>query len=115
TFTRVRPDSLTARSTELQTYFASVLRALLAHGKDYLTKHEFDRLLEQRVLDYYQFLSASILRGRDREFWAYHKAQLDQTTGFSWARLAGVIIRSAAQKPAAILKKLRGQKPGQAA
>jgi glycosyltransferase involved in cell wall biosynthesis len=115
TFTRIRPDSLTARSAELQTYFASVLRALLAHGRDYLTAEEFDRLLDQRVLDYYQFLSASLLRGRDRAFWSYHKAQLDATTGFSWARLATVIIRSAAQKPGAVLKKLRGQKPGQEA
>jgi glycosyltransferase involved in cell wall biosynthesis len=115
TFTRVRPDSLTARSAELQTYFASVLRALLAHGRDYLTEQEFDRLLDQRVMDYYQFLSASLLRGRDRAFWSYHKAQLDATTGFSWARLAAVIIKSAAQKPAAVLKKLRGQKRGQAA
>ena len=115
TFTRVRPGSLTAQSAELQTYFASVLRALLAHGRDYLTQEEFDRLLEQRILDYYQFLSASLLRGRDRAFWAYHKAQLDATTGFSWGRLAGVIIRSAAQKPAAVLKKLRGHKSGQAA
>jgi glycosyltransferase involved in cell wall biosynthesis len=115
TFTRVRPGSLTAQSAELQTYFASVLRALLAHGRDYLTPEEFDRLLEQRVLDYYQFLSASLLRGRDRAFWAYHKAQLDATTGFSWARLAAVIVRSAAQKPAAVLKKLRGQKRGHAA
>jgi hypothetical protein len=111
----VRPGSLPAQSAELQTYFASVLRALLAHGRDYLTPEEFDRLLEQRVLDYYQFLSASLLRGRDRAFWAYHKAQLDATTGFSWARLAAVIVRSAAQKPAAVLKKLRGQKRGHAA
>lgn len=115
TFTRLRPGSRTAQSAELQTYFASVLRALLAHGRDYLTQEEFDRLLEQRVLDYYQFLSASLLRGRDRAFWAYHKAQLDATTGFSWSRLAAVIIRSAAQKPAAVLKKLRGQRSGQAA
>jgi hypothetical protein len=106
----VRPDSLTAQSTELQTYFASVLRALLAHGRDYLTKPEFDRLLDQRVSDYYQFLSTSLLRARDRGFWAYHKAQLDATTGFSWVRLAAVILKSAAQKPGAILEKLRSQK-----
>jgi glycosyltransferase involved in cell wall biosynthesis len=118
TFTRVRPDSLTARSAELQTYFASTLRALIAHGRDYLAPEEFDRLLDQRLSEYYQFLSANLLRGRGRTFWAYHKAQLDATTGFSWARLAGVILKSAAraaQKPGVVFDKLRGQKRGSAA
>jgi glycosyltransferase involved in cell wall biosynthesis len=113
TFTRVRPNSLTARSTDLQTYFAGGLRALLAHGHDYLTPKEFDSLLDQRLTDYYQFLSANLLRGRNRAFWAYHKAQLDATTGFSWSRLAAVIMRSAAraaQNPGVVLEKFRSQK-----
>jgi glycosyltransferase involved in cell wall biosynthesis len=113
TFTRVRPNSLTARSAALQTRFAGGLRVLLAHGPDYLTPEEFDTLLDQQVTDYYQFLSANFLRGRDRAFWSYHKAQLDATIGFSWARLARVIMKSAAraaQKPGAVLEKLRAQK-----
>jgi len=113
TFTRVRPDSLTARSADLQTNFAGGLRALLAHGRDYLTQPEVDELLDQRVSDYYQFLSANLLRGRDRAFWKYHKAQLEATTGFSWARLAAVVARSAvhaAQKPGVVFERLRSQK-----
>jgi glycosyltransferase involved in cell wall biosynthesis len=113
TFTRVRPDSLTARSADLQTSFAGGLRTLLAHGQHYLTRQELDRLLEQRVADYYQFLSANLLRGRSRAFWAYHKAQLEETTGFSWARLAAMIARSAvhaAQNPGVAIERLRSQK-----
>src|SRR5215813_60390 len=97
TFTRVRPNSLTARSADLQTYFAGGLRALLAHGHDYLTQEEYNSLLERRLTDYYQFLAANLLRGRDLAFWAYHKSQLDATTGFSWSRLASVIMKSAAR------------------
>ena len=115
TFTRIRPGSLTARSTELQTYFASTLRALLAHGRDYLTPEEFDRLLDRRLSDYYQFLSASLLRVRNRAFVGTIRPQLDATTGFSWARLGAVILKSAAQKPAAVLKRLRGERHGAAA
>jgi glycosyltransferase involved in cell wall biosynthesis len=113
TYTRVRPDSLTARSVDLQTNFGGGLRALLGHGRDYLTQEELDRLLDQRLSDYYQFLSANLLSGRNRAFWTYHKAQLDATTGFNWARLAAVIIRSSARaalNPKVVLAKLRSRR-----
>jgi glycosyltransferase involved in cell wall biosynthesis len=110
TYTRVRPDSLTAQSTDLQTYFAGRLRTLLTHGRTYLTQQEFDSLLERRLSDYYHFLGTNILRGRDRAFWTYHKSQLDALTGFSWARLAAMIARGAVhavRKPGVVFEMLR--------
>jgi glycosyltransferase involved in cell wall biosynthesis len=113
TYTRVRPDSLTAQSADLQTYFAGRLRTLLTHGHTYLTQQEFDSLLERRLSDYYYFLSTSLLRGRNRAFWTYHKSQLDSLTGFSWTRLAAMIVRGAvhaARKPGVVFEMFRSQK-----
>ena len=78
---------------------SAVCFALLAHRRDCLTPEEFDRLLDRRLSDYYQFLSASLLRDRNRAFWAYHKVQLDATTGFSWARLGAVILKARRRNP----------------
>jgi glycosyltransferase involved in cell wall biosynthesis len=89
TFTRERPGSLSAVSTELNTHVAGMLHAIVAYGADYLTPQEFKLCLDRHLRGYYDFLGKSLMLGRDKSFWAYHKQVLiDADAGFSRSRLA---------------------------
>lgn len=79
TYTRVRPDSLSAATTELDTWFPSMLQLLVRHAPDYLTPEERGTLLARHVREYYRFLGKSLMLGRDEEFWRYHKSELSKT------------------------------------
>lgn len=89
TFTRVRPGSLTTMSRDLQTSWASMLQLLVTHAPDYLTREECETRLARHLLEYYRFLGKSLMLGRDKQFWDYHKGELTKAdVGFSRARLA---------------------------
>jgi glycosyltransferase involved in cell wall biosynthesis len=95
TFSRVRPGSLNTTSTELHTYFASILQLLVTHGPDYLTREETNDLLSRHLSEYYGFLGKSLLLGRNKQFWDYHKAELTKAgTGFSRARVFNGVLRT---------------------
>jgi glycosyltransferase involved in cell wall biosynthesis len=88
TFTRVRQGSLNAKSSEMRTFYAGSLHTLVTHGPDYLSDEELKMRLEQHLSDYYRFLGRSLLLGRGRRFWDYHKSKmLEAGAGFSRARL----------------------------
>jgi glycosyltransferase involved in cell wall biosynthesis len=92
TYTRVRPESLSAFSAELQTYFAGMLQLLLAHGRDYLTQNELERLRQHHISDYYKFLGKCLLLGHDSVL-NYHKAKLAEADiGFHWPRLVSGML-----------------------
>lgn len=89
TFTRVRPQSLTTISRDLQSNRGGMLQILVTHGPDYLTRQELEACLDQHLSGYYRFLGKSLFRRRDQKFWGYHKRQLIEAgVGFSRARLA---------------------------
>lgn len=94
TFTRVRPRSLTAMSSDLQTNLAGTLHLLIAHGPEVLTPGELESCLRQHLSAYYRFLGVSGLRRlRDRTFWNYHTQKLVESgVGFSRSRLAVAIL-----------------------
>jgi len=87
TFTRVRLESLSAISSDLQTSLAGTLQLLVAHGQDYLTRDELEDLFRCHISRYYRFLGKSLLLGHHKTL-AYHKKKLiDAGMGFSWTRL----------------------------
>jgi glycosyltransferase involved in cell wall biosynthesis len=87
TFTRVRSESLSTISADLHTYFAGMLRQLLAHGPDYLTHDELECLLQRHVSEYYRFLGKSLLLGH-KGIMNYHKQKLAEAgVRFSWLRV----------------------------
>ena len=95
TFTRVRPGSLTTTSTELQTCFAGTLQLLLTHASEYLTREETNVLLSRHLSEYYKFLGKSLLLGRGKQFWDYHRAELVKAgMGFSLARVANGLLQT---------------------
>ena len=120
TFTRVRPRSLTAMSTDLHTEFPGMLQLLVAHGSDYLTPRELDLRLRRHVAEYYRFLGVSLIKRRsDRPFWEYHAKKLGESgVGFSRTRVAVAALRditAAALNPKISLEKLLRISPRTAA
>jgi glycosyltransferase involved in cell wall biosynthesis len=89
TFTRVRPGSLAMTSEELQTSFSGMLQLLHKYALDYLTREESEACLTRHLAEYYKFLGKSLILGRDKQFWDYHKGELTALgLGFSRVRLA---------------------------
>ena len=89
TFTRVRPGSLNTISTAMQTHWAGTLHVLVTYGPEYLTHDELAVCLDRHLSEYYRFLGKSLLLGRNKRFWDYHKRQLTEAdVSFSWTRLA---------------------------
>jgi glycosyltransferase involved in cell wall biosynthesis len=94
TFKRLGAGSLTLSvSWDLMTHFGCMLSTLVAHGADYLNDEEYSFCLNRLLSEYYNFLAVSALRGRrDSKFWDYQKQKLNETVGFSRARLLRAIL-----------------------
>jgi glycosyltransferase involved in cell wall biosynthesis len=93
TFKRLQAGSLTVDvAYDLRTHFGCVLSTMVTHGPDFLTRKELDACVNRLLDEYYNFLAVSFMRGRrDRKFWDYQKKKLNETVGFSRARLARAI------------------------
>jgi glycosyltransferase involved in cell wall biosynthesis len=93
TYTRLRPGSLTEFTNEVNTLIVGRLHDLVTHGPDYLAPEEFKACLERKLSEYYEFLARSLVRGRDKKFWNYHKRKLnDAGVGFDRVRLARAVL-----------------------
>jgi glycosyltransferase involved in cell wall biosynthesis len=91
TFTRVRLESLTMVSLDLQTWLAGTLQILIAHGQEYLSTDELDGLLRTHLSRYYKFIGKSLLLGQLKTVRFHRKKLTDAGMGFSWIRvLTGV-------------------------
>jgi glycosyltransferase involved in cell wall biosynthesis len=110
TFTRVRPGSLSASSKELHTDYASMLQLLITHAPNYLSCEERKSCLARYLSDYYRFLGKSLLLGRQKQFWDYHKQEMAKAgTSFSRARLtkgALTTLRDAVLNPQNTVERL---------
>jgi glycosyltransferase involved in cell wall biosynthesis len=94
TFSRERDGSLFQNSRELNASAADILHELVVYGPHYLTPDEHAKCLDTTLSKYYDFLATSLLQGRDKSFWDYHKEKLKEDgTGFSYARLSGAVGR----------------------
>ncbi len=94
TFTRGRTaESLSSMAIDSQMILGCELQTLVSYGRDFLSDSEFTYCKNRLLSRYYNFLSISLLRGRrDAKFWDFHKRKLDETVGFSRARLASAVI-----------------------
>jgi glycosyltransferase involved in cell wall biosynthesis len=110
TFTRVRPGSLTTIASDRSSHYPGTLHILRIYGQDYLTVKEFEACMSGHMAQYYRFLGKSVLLGRDKEFWDYHKRQLAEAgVGFSRVRLTLAALENlcmAALNPKGTLEKL---------
>ena len=94
TFTRVRPRSLTAMSSDLHTECAGMLQTLLAHGPNYLTPEELRECVSRCRARLRPFAwQKSAVAPRDKKFWDYHKQRMAAAgVGFSRTRLARTVL-----------------------
>jgi len=97
TATRVREQSLTSMSNDLQTSYSGTLHVLASYGTDYLSKEEFQACWNENLTGYYKFLGKSALKGRDANFWEYHKKKLNELGGgYNRLRLASAVVQASA-------------------
>src|SRR5262249_21086354 len=88
-FTRLHEDSVTSRIADrFNSHVLLVLEWAVRYGPIYLTQEEYQRLLRTSINKYYEFLAGSpLLSGR--EFWSYHKRELERIgLPLSYFRLA---------------------------
>jgi len=113
-FQRVRTESLSTFSSDLNTYIAGKLQELVAHGRDFLSEDEFKACLERRLTRYYENLFGGMWRGSPKSYWDYHKKKLaDAGVPFSRRRLTRVglskLLDSLLDPKCSIEKFLRGR------
>jgi glycosyltransferase involved in cell wall biosynthesis len=110
TFTRVRTESRSTTSSDLQTHFAGMLRILVEHASHYLSDDELQDLLRRHVSEYYRFLGKSLLLGHGQTL-EYHKKKLiEGGVAFSWPRVTRGAARTLwdlAMNPRSTLKLLK--------
>jgi glycosyltransferase involved in cell wall biosynthesis len=98
TYSRVRHASRSTGDTDNQTDLGGFLETLAKHGPVFLTKDELDCRLRRHVSAYYTFLGKSLILGRDRMFWTYHRTKLNETgVGFSHLRVARGVLANLAE------------------
>lgn len=91
-----RPNSRLQDSRQLNTAAAGILHELVVYGPYYLSPDEYAACLETTVSKYYDFLAASILRRRNRNFWVYHRTKLkEEGIEFKYSRLAYQVAKKA--------------------
>jgi glycosyltransferase involved in cell wall biosynthesis len=97
TFRRVHEDSLSSISIRLNTYTPGLLHLLVRHGAKYLTPEELKARIDEILAEYYHALGADLLKGRDQEFWRFHRRKLEELGyPFSKLRLAAAAVSVAA-------------------
>jgi hypothetical protein len=77
TYSRVHDERRSSFADRFNTYIPAYLLILKKYGPLYLTTEEFEKLMEKKMKGYYRFLSKSILQRREKEFWDYHRKELE--------------------------------------
>jgi glycosyltransferase involved in cell wall biosynthesis len=86
-FERVHTGQTSEKSRITNSYIAEHLRYLAEYGSRYLSEPELRNRIRAHLATYYKFLGKSLLRGRGKEFWDYHKDQL-KAAGYPLNRVA---------------------------
>jgi glycosyltransferase involved in cell wall biosynthesis len=90
TFSRVRPGCRSGPDSDNQTDLGGFLETLVKHGPIYLTRNELNGRVHRHLSGYYDSLGKSLILGRGKMFWGYHKTKLTEAgLGFSRLRVVG--------------------------
>lgn len=76
TYSRLDDESMVSRARALGFLHFYRISAVIAHGRDYLSDEEYTRCLKVAEHRYFLYLSRCALRGRNREFWEFHRNEL---------------------------------------
>ena len=83
---RVHPHQITATSKRLNANLTSKLSNLINYGSYYLNPFELETRKRELFDEYYRFLAVSAVNFRERNFWEYHRARL-QEMGYPLSRI----------------------------
>jgi glycosyltransferase involved in cell wall biosynthesis len=97
TFTRRHKGATdTPRAVMLNSYLPATMMMLKTYGPFYLEPDEFERCMERRLREYYNFLGQNLVAYRDMDFWKFHCDALKALgIRLSYGRLAWASIRTA--------------------
>jgi glycosyltransferase involved in cell wall biosynthesis len=77
TFSRVHAESQTSRSQRLNRFIPEKLAVLTKYGPVYLDNEEYEQCLATWMQRYYSFLGNSVFKRPGKEFWDYHKTEME--------------------------------------
>lgn len=80
-FERVHTGQTSEKSRITNYFIAEHLRYLAKYGQKYLAPDEFRKRVRDHLRNYHRFLAKNLLKGRDAEFWKYHRRQM-QDAGY---------------------------------
>lgn len=99
TYSRRDHESILSRMQSCGLVHFTRLSILVAHGQDYLSAEEYNRCLKDAERRYFLYLSRCALRGRSREFWAFHRSKLASINyPLGWRILGKWIPRALVEK-----------------
>jgi len=78
TFTRRHNESLTSLTHRFNTRRLANFIIFLKYGPIYLSREEYEKRLEQVLENYYRFLAKSVFDLKEKEFWNYHRNELEK-------------------------------------
>jgi glycosyltransferase involved in cell wall biosynthesis len=88
TYTRRHNESMTSFNHNFNTDIVGRMIVLKKYGPIYLSKEEYEEVLEREIQGYHGFLARSMFVRKGKEFWVYHKNALKELgISFSWVRL----------------------------
>lgn len=77
-FTRRHDEATTSFADRYNTYSLFRLYTIKKYGNDYLTLEELESKLSWALMEEYRWLFRSLLNGKAKEVWSYHKKELDR-------------------------------------
>lgn len=75
---RLHEGTETVRSAKMNEVWPSSLSDIIHYGRYYLSEDEYQYLLRRTLDAYYEFLSVSAIRFREKAFWDHHKTRLGE-------------------------------------
>ena len=94
-----RPGSRVQASLQLNTAAVGTLHELITYGPYYLTEEEYESCSKFTMSKYYDFLATSLLQGKPRKFWDYHKAKLrEDGIRLEYSKLAYMLVKRALRR-----------------
>jgi len=88
TYSRIHTESIASFNNNLNKQTPNSIYIFKKYGPIYLSKEEYDKGLKNRIRIYYEFLGSNIFDSREKNFWRYHKNELNQLgLSSSWSRI----------------------------
>ncbi len=89
-YSRVHDGRESSKAEKFNAYITGGLDIFRKYGPVYLGPEEFESTGKRKLKAYYRFLAESLIEGREKEFWHFHRSELKKMgMALSGMRLAG--------------------------